>query len=67
MGVPGSHRRPPTISLQRDPVSGVKDVACQHTISAVSNVVLDVNVCAPQTTDQASQIAAAMAAKMPKQ
>ncbi len=58
---------PPTISLQRDPVSGVKDVACQHTISAVSNVVLDVNVCAPQTTDQASQIAAAMAAKMPKQ
>jgi serine/threonine kinase PknH len=35
-------------------------------LSAVSNVVLDVNACAAQLTNQASQIATDMAAKVPK-
>jgi serine/threonine protein kinase len=56
---------PPKISLPREPTSGIKDVTCEHVLSAVANVVLDVNVCAPQTTDQASQIADLMAAKVP--
>jgi serine/threonine kinase PknH len=41
-------------------------VACEHVLSAVSNLVLDVNVCAPQTTNQASMITTDMAAKVPK-
>ncbi|OBK11897.1 hypothetical protein A5636_12840 [Mycobacterium asiaticum] len=57
---------PPRISLQRDPVSGITGVACQHVLNAVSNVVIDVNVCAPGTTDQAGQIADNMAAKLPR-
>lgn len=56
---------PPNISLQRTPVKGLKDITCQHALSAVLNLVIDVNVCAPGTTDQASQIAAQMAAKVP--
>ncbi|EPQ76227.1 serine/threonine-protein kinase PknH/PknJ [Mycobacterium marinum] len=54
---------PPKISLQRDLADSV--VVCQHVLSAVSNIVLDVNVCAPNVTDQASEIADTMAAKVP--
>ncbi|WP_204815130.1 serine/threonine-protein kinase PknH/PknJ [Mycobacterium riyadhense] len=57
---------PPKISLLRDPAGAVKDVTCQHVLSAVSHLVFDVNVCSPQTIDQASQIADAMAAKLPR-
>ena len=39
-------------------------VPCQHALSAVSNVVLDVGVCGPQVHDQARQIADGMAAKV---
>jgi serine/threonine kinase PknH len=56
---------PPKISLQRTLADG-NGVACEHVLSAVCNLVLDVNVCAPQVIDQASQIADAMAAKVPK-
>ncbi|OBI81725.1 serine/threonine-protein kinase PknH/PknJ [Mycobacterium asiaticum] len=56
---------PPKISLQREPVTGLKGVTCEHTLQAVSNVVIDVNVCAPGTTDQAGQIADTMAARVP--
>jgi serine/threonine-protein kinase len=41
-------------------------VVCQHVLSAVSNVVLDVNVCAPGTINQARLIANQLAAKVPK-
>ncbi|BBX58340.1 hypothetical protein MSHO_36850 [Mycobacterium shottsii] len=54
---------PPKISLQRDLADSV--VVCQHVLSAVSNIVLDVNVCAPNVADQASEIADTMAAKVP--
>jgi serine/threonine-protein kinase len=56
----------PKIALQRTPASGANDVTCEHVLSAVSNLVLDVNVCAPQNADRASQVADAMAAKVPK-
>ena len=36
--------------------------ACQHVLSAVSNVVIDVRACAYQITDQASRIADEIAA-----
>ena len=39
-------------------------MACEHVLDAVSNVVLDVNVCANQVGDQAGQIADAMAANV---
>ena len=57
---------PPKISLQREPTKGLKDLTCEHVLNAVSNLVIDVNVCAPGTTDQASQIADAIAAKVAK-
>jgi serine/threonine kinase PknH len=56
---------PRKISLQRTLTDG-NGVGCEHVLSAVSNVVLDVNVCAAQTTDQATKIATDMAAKVPK-
>ena len=37
---------------------------CQRVLNAVSNVVLDVNACGPQVTNQASQIATDIAAKV---
>jgi serine/threonine kinase PknH len=37
-------------------------MTCQRVLNAVSNVVLDVNACGPQVTNQASQIATEMAA-----
>jgi len=55
---------PPNIALQHS-LDG-SAVVCQHVLSAVSNVVLDVNVCAPGTINQARLIANAMAAKVPK-
>jgi hypothetical protein len=39
-------------------------VTCHRVLNAVSNVVLDVNACGPQITNQASQIATDMAAKV---
>ncbi|SON63420.1 Serine/threonine-protein kinase PknH [Mycobacterium simulans] len=55
---------PPNIALQRS-LAG-SPVVCQHVLSAVANMVLDVNVCAPGTINQARLIANAMAAKVPK-
>jgi serine/threonine-protein kinase len=54
---------PPNIALQHSLASS--PVVCQHVLSAVSNVVLDVNVCAPGTVNQARQIANEMATKIP--
>ncbi|WP_445160573.1 serine/threonine-protein kinase PknH/PknJ [Mycobacterium sp. Dal123C01] len=54
---------PPNIALQHTLANS--PVVCQHVLSAVSNVVLDVNVCAPGTINQARQIANAMATKIP--
>lgn len=56
---------PPSIALQREPLSGLKNIACERALHAVSNVVVDVDVCAPGITNQASQIADAMATKVP--
>ncbi|MCV7195360.1 serine/threonine-protein kinase PknH/PknJ [Mycobacterium angelicum] len=60
-GVSGN---PPNIALERTLADS--PVVCQHVLSAVSNIVLDVNVCAPGTINQARLIANAMAAKVPK-
>jgi serine/threonine protein kinase len=54
---------PPNIALQHTLANS--PVVCQHVLSAVSNVVLDVNVCAPGTINQARQIANEMATKIP--
>ncbi|OBF79639.1 serine/threonine protein kinase [Mycobacterium sp. 852002-51163_SCH5372311] len=56
---------PPKIALVHDSTDNT-GATCQHVLSAVSNVVLDVNACASQLTNQASQIATDMAAKVPK-
>ncbi|OMC47869.1 serine/threonine-protein kinase PknH/PknJ [Mycobacterium sp. IS-1264] len=55
---------PPNIALQHS-LAG-SPVVCQHVLDAVSNVVLDINVCAPGTINQARLIANEMAAKIPK-
>lgn len=55
---------PPNIALAHS-LAG-SPVVCQHVLSAVSNTVLDVNVCAPGTINQARLIANTMAAKIPK-
>jgi len=60
-GVSGN---PPNIALER--TLAASPVVCQHVLSAVSNIVLDINVCAPGTINQARLIANAMAAKVPK-
>lgn len=56
---------PPKIALVHDATDNT-GVTCQHVLSAVSNLVLDVQACAAQLTNQASQIATDMAAKVPK-
>ncbi|OBA77821.1 serine/threonine protein kinase [Mycobacterium sp. 1164966.3] len=56
---------PPKIALIHDSTDN-RGTTCQHVLSAVSNVVIDVSACAPQLTNQASQIATDMAAKVPK-
>jgi serine/threonine-protein kinase len=55
---------PPNIALQHSLANG--PVVCQHVLSAVANVVLDVNVCAPGTINQARQIANQMADRLPR-
>jgi serine/threonine-protein kinase len=55
---------PPNIALAHSSADGA--VVCQHVLSAVSNVVVDVNVCAPGTINQARLIANQVAAKVPK-
>jgi serine/threonine kinase PknH len=47
---------PPKISMLHDAADGT-GVTCQRVLNAVSNVVLDINACGPQVTNQASQIA----------
>jgi serine/threonine-protein kinase len=54
---------PPNIAMQHSLANS--PVVCQHVLSAVSNVVLDVNVCAPGTINQARQITNQMATKIP--
>jgi serine/threonine kinase PknH len=56
---------PPKIALVHDSTDNT-GATCQHVLSAVWNVVLDVNACASQLTNQASQIATDMAAKVPQ-
>jgi hypothetical protein len=56
---------PPTIAQvhkQKEPPAGF---SCQHVLSAVSNVVIDVVACGFQITDQARQIVDKMAANVP--
>jgi serine/threonine kinase PknH len=58
---------PPKISLLHDGANNSANntgISCQRVLNAVSNVVLDVNACGPQVTNQASQIATDMAAKV---
>ncbi|MCV7027619.1 serine/threonine-protein kinase PknH/PknJ [Mycobacterium sherrisii] len=55
---------PPNIALQRTLANN--PLVCQHVLSAVSNVVLDVNVCAPGTINQARLIANMMASRLPR-
>ncbi|MEE6138597.1 serine/threonine-protein kinase PknH/PknJ [Mycobacterium sp. 050128] len=54
---------PPNIALQHTLANG--PVVCQHVLSAVSNVVLDVNGCAPGIINQPRQIANDMATRVP--
>ncbi len=56
---------PPKI-VQSETLQGSNGASCQHALSATSNVILDVVACGRGITDQASRIADAMAAKMPK-
>jgi serine/threonine kinase PknH len=56
---------PPKI-VQSETLEGSNGASCQHALSATSNVILDVVVSGRGITDQASRIADAMAAKMPK-
>jgi serine/threonine-protein kinase len=56
---------PPKIALLHDAADGT-GVTCQRVLNAVSNLVLDINACGPQVTNQASQIATDMAAKVSK-
>jgi hypothetical protein len=43
---------------------GANGWGCQHVLSAVSNVVIDVDACGYRITDEGSQIADTMAAKV---
>jgi len=54
----------PTIAQRKTKPAIGNGYACQHALSAVSNVVLDVEVCGFQIIDQARQIADKMAAKV---
>lgn len=54
---------PPDIALQHTLANS--PVVCQHVIHAVSNVVIDVNACAPGIINQARQIANQMATQIP--
>ena len=56
---------PPKIALLHDSTDNT-GATCQHVLSAVSNLVLDVNACASQLTNQPSRIATDMAAKVQK-
>jgi serine/threonine kinase PknH len=56
---------PPKISMLHDAADGT-GVTCQRVLNAVSNLVLDINACGPQVTNQAGQIATDMAAKVSK-
>ena len=55
---------PPKIT-QMDSQRNTKNWRCQRALSAVSNVVFDVNACGYNLSDEASQIADKMAAKLP--
>ena len=52
---------PPTITQVRTPADASKP-ACQRVLSAVSDVVLDVEACAVGVADQATQITQKMTA-----
>jgi serine/threonine-protein kinase len=54
---------PPNIALQHTLANS--PVVCQHVLSAVSNVVPDVNFCAPGIINEARLIANQMATKIP--
>jgi serine/threonine-protein kinase len=54
---------PPNIALKHTLANS--PVVCQHVLSAVANVVLDVNVCAPGIINQARLISNEMATKLP--
>jgi hypothetical protein len=54
---------PPTITQVRTPADASRP-ACQRVLSAVSDVVLDVEACAVGVTDQASRITQKMAANV---
>jgi serine/threonine kinase PknH len=53
---------PPKITQTHTQASGAR--TCQHALSAVSQVVIEVVACGPQITDQSSRIADQMAAKV---
>jgi serine/threonine kinase PknH len=53
---------PPKITQVHTQLHGGR--ACQHALSAVSNIVIDVVACGPQIADEGSRIAEQMAAKV---
>ncbi|WP_414686247.1 sensor domain-containing protein [Mycobacterium sp.] len=56
---------PPKIALLKTQLDA-RGWGCQHVLSAVSNVVLDVEACSYHIADEAGQIADKMAAQMPR-
>lgn len=56
--------KPPTITLNRVQVGASNNRGCQHALSAVSNVVIDVDACKWFITNEGGQIADKMAAKV---
>ena len=56
---------PPRIAMRQEQ-EGANNWSCEHVLSAVSNVVLDVNACAYGIANEASQIVDKMAAEIPQ-
>jgi serine/threonine-protein kinase len=60
---PSLSGNPPDVALSHTSSSG--RVKCQHVVRAISNLVLDVNVCAPNTIAEARLITNDMAKRLP--
>ena len=56
--------KPPTITLNRTTMVGKRNYLCQRALRAVSNVVIDVKACNYHITNEGSQIADKMVAKV---
>ena len=56
--------KPPKITLNETQIGATNNWGCQRALSAVSNVVVDVNACGYHITDEGGQIADKMVAKV---